>query len=163
LPASLLLVGDGPLREDCLALVRRLGLPDVVFTGFLNQTEIAAAYAAADVFTLPSKRHETWGLVVNEAMNFSLPVVVSDKVGCAADLVRENENGIVVAHNDVEALAFAIEQVLRNEDLRRSYGARSREIIDEYSVRACADSIVAACVAATHRGNAWKRQRAVAA
>ena len=48
--------------------------------------EAPRAYAAADVFVLPSKLHETWGLVVNEAMNFALPVIVSHKVGCAADI-----------------------------------------------------------------------------
>jgi glycosyltransferase involved in cell wall biosynthesis len=46
-------------------------------------------YAAADVFALASKAHETWGLVVNEAMNSGLPVVASAAVGCSRDLVHE--------------------------------------------------------------------------
>jgi glycosyltransferase involved in cell wall biosynthesis len=148
-PCWLLVVGDGPLRGTLEDLVRKRRLPGVRITGFLNQSEIPAAYAAGDVFTLPSAFHETWGLVVNEAMNFSLPVVVSDKVGCAEDLVRPGWNGFVVLHDSVDALADALATLVADPDLRSRFGARSRELVDRYSVRACADGIVAACVAAT--------------
>ena len=103
---TLLIVGSGPMRgRDATASYVRHALPDVVFAGFLNQSEISRAYAAADIFALASGWHETWGLVVNEAMNFGLPVVVSDKVGCAADLVRHGENGYVFPHDRPEELA----------------------------------------------------------
>ncbi len=81
----LLIVGDGPLSGELKVRVVRDQLP-VSFTGFLNQGEIAQAYAAADFLLLPS-RSETWGLVVNEAMACGLPAIVSDGVGCAEDLV----------------------------------------------------------------------------
>ena len=60
--------------------------PSASFAGFLNQTEISKAYVAAEVLVLPSDYHETWGLVVNEAMASGLPCIVSDLCGCAEDL-----------------------------------------------------------------------------
>jgi glycosyltransferase involved in cell wall biosynthesis len=147
----LLLVGDGELREQAADVVARRRIPDVRFAGFLNQTEIPAAYAAADVFVLPSSLNETWGLVVNEAMNFSLPLVVSDKVGSAEDLVREGWNGVVFPSGDAAALAATLARLVADPELRSSFGRRSLERVGEYSVSACADGIVAACVAATAR------------
>lgn len=85
------LVGDGELMPALRALAQ--GMPDVHFLGFRNQSELPALYAAADVFVLPSVR-ETFGLVVNEAMYAGLPVVCSDGVGCAEDLVRP-ETGLI--------------------------------------------------------------------
>ena len=158
LPCWLLLAGSGPQREACEALVSRLGVTNVRFAGFLDQTRLPEAYAAADVFVLPSKLHETWGLVVNEAMNFGLPVVVSDKVGCAADLVRPGENGAIVPHDDTRALADAIARLVSDGRLRRAYGARSEAIVRTYSIEAAADGIVEACTAQDARRMAWKRE-----
>lgn len=160
---ALLFAGDGPLRADVQRLVTRLGVPDVHVAGFLNEPEMSRAYAAADVFVLPSKLHETWGLVVNEAMNFGLPVIVSDKVGCAADLVRSGENGYVVHHDDASGLAAAIARLVADGGLRARLGERSRAIIQEYSIERCADGIVAACAGATQRGERWSTRRAIAA
>jgi glycosyltransferase involved in cell wall biosynthesis len=161
-PCWLLIAGDGPLRAGCETLVRTLGVPDVRFAGFLNQAEMPNAYAAADIFVLPSKLHETWGLVVNEAMNFGLPIVVSDKVGCAADLVRPGENGVVVPHDHTDHLAQAIAALAADDDMRRAYGERSRAIVSGYTIESAADGIVAACTATEERRPAWKREASTA-
>lgn len=150
-PCWLLIVGDGPQRSEVEYLAAHLGAAGVRIAGFLNQTELPAAYAAADVLVLPSAYHETWGLVVNEAMNFDLPVVVSDKVGCGADLVEAGRNGFIVPHDDTAQLAEAIGQLAGDADLRRRFGRRSGEIVGRYSIEACADGIVAACEAAMAR------------
>src|SRR5262249_878416 len=71
--AALVFIGDGPLRANLEQTVREQQLTDVVFAGFRNQCELAPIYAASDIFVLPA-RFETWGLVVNEAMLFDLPV-----------------------------------------------------------------------------------------
>jgi glycosyltransferase involved in cell wall biosynthesis len=144
-PCSLLLVGDGELRPQ---LERVLGgRRDVVFAGFMNQTEIAKAYAASDVLVLPSAV-EPWGLTVNEAMCFGLPIVVSDQVGCAEDLVRPGWNGFVVPYGDADALAGALETLALDSHLRGAFGARSLALIDHYSLESCADGIIEACLAA---------------
>lgn len=162
-PPWLLMAGDGPLRSQCEAFAARLGITDRVrITGFLNQSEIPRAYTAADIFVLASKLHETWGLVVNEAMNFRLPVVVSDRVGCGADLVLPGENGRIVPHDDTAKLADAILRLALNADMRRTFGERSAEIVRDYSIESAADGIVAACTASEARRGAWKRGRAAA-
>lgn len=148
LPCTLLVVGSGPLEGELRGQVAREGIEDVVFTGFLDQREVARAYAAADVFALVSAFDETWGLVVNEAMNFGLPVVVSDQVGCAADLVRDGRNGFVVPWCDRAALVGALHALADSPELRERFGAESREAIGpwtyESAVRGVLDGLAAA-------------------
>jgi len=149
-PCWLLLVGDGTERGAVQDCVQTRKIPGVLLAGFLNQSQLPAAYTAADLLVLPSARHETWGLVVNEAMNFGLPIVASDKVGCAEDLVRPGWNGFVVPHRDVAALARAIATLVADSQMREAFGARSRALVEEYSLERCATGIVAACVRAAH-------------
>ncbi|MEA2451389.1 MAG: hypothetical protein QOG04_99, partial [Actinomycetota bacterium] len=98
--AHLLLVGDGDLR----AALEARGDPDVTFVGFKNQSELPKYYDLCDVFVLPS-RWEPWGLVINEAMNAAKPIVTTDVVGAARDLVQEGISGRVVRAGDPVALA----------------------------------------------------------
>ncbi|CAF0694449.1 glycosyltransferase family 4 protein [Candidatus Methylacidithermus pantelleriae] len=149
--AWLLLVGDGPLRRAVTEYVRQNGLKRVVMVGFLNQKEIGKAYCIGDVLVLPSRWGETWGLVVNEAMNFGLPIIVTERVGCAPDLVLEGENGFVVPAGDPVFLAKAIDRVLGDPALRARMGEVSREIVNRYTPRVCADGIIKACLAAVGR------------
>lgn len=147
---ALLIVGAGPLEAE----MRReaSGIADVHFAGFLNRSAIARAYAAADALVLPSAAHETWGIVVNEAMNFSLPVLVSDKVGCARDLVRDGENGYIVPVDDVTAFAAALGRLLADEELRRAFGLRSLDLVDAWTHERAAEGVVQACLAAVGNG-----------
>ena len=148
-PCRLLIVGDGVARSDAEALAQRLGVKDaVLFAGFLNQSDVHEAYVAADLLVLPS-RAETWGLVVNEALTLGLPVIVTDKVGCAADLVRDGWNGYVVDADSADELATAMERLVSNSDLRHTFGERGREIGSAYTIEASADEIVAACLTVT--------------
>jgi glycosyltransferase involved in cell wall biosynthesis len=99
-----LMVGDGPLRRDCETLAASEGVP-IRFTGFLNQSRMAAGYCAADALVLPSDGRETWGLVVNEAMACGLPCFVSDRVGCGPDLIQPGDTGDVFPVGDTRKLA----------------------------------------------------------
>jgi glycosyltransferase involved in cell wall biosynthesis len=121
---TLLIVGSGELEGAIRAQVQKHQIPDVVMPGFMNQSEITQAYACGDIFALPSIS-ETWGLSVNEAMNFGLPVVVSDKVGCAVDLVRDGENGYVIPFQSTEALADRLARLVDSEEMRRRFGEAS--------------------------------------
>ena len=78
--------------------------------GFVNQSELPAVYASADVLVLPSDGQETWGLVVNEAMACGVPAVVSDAVGCGPDLIEPGRTGATFPFGDIAALAAAIEE-----------------------------------------------------
>ncbi len=145
---TLLVVGSGPLEQELRDRVQAQSIPDVVFAGFLNRSEVARAYAAADVFALLSREKETFGLVVNEALNFALPAVVSDRVGCGPDLVSTGFNGYVVSSRDPAEAALAFERLVGDAELRARMGAASRERIDEWDVERSATGIVAAATAA---------------
>jgi glycosyltransferase involved in cell wall biosynthesis len=144
---TLLFVGGGILEEMLRARVSQDAIPDVVFAGFRNQSAIAEAYACADVLALPSAG-ETWGLVVNEAMNFQLPVVVSDRVGCAADLVRQGQTGYVVDHRSTDALADRLALLVDDPALRAQLGARAGELVAGWNHDVAAESVVSAIAAA---------------
>jgi glycosyltransferase involved in cell wall biosynthesis len=141
---SLLLAGDGELLGQVSAYIESAGLPDVHVAGFVNQSRAAAVYAASDVFALPSAYHETWGLVVNEAMAAGLPVVVSDKVGSARDLVVGQGSGIVVPHDSVDALAGALVRLGRDAGERAEMGARAAEVVAGFTYEAAAEAVVGA-------------------
>jgi glycosyltransferase involved in cell wall biosynthesis len=160
--AQLLYVGDGALRAELEQCVRERVIPDVHFAGFLNQSELPRAYALADLLALPSAFHETWGLVVNEAMNFGLPIVLSQKVGCAPDLVSEGRNGYVVKVDDEENLAKALERLITNAQLRARFGTYSAAVIEDYSISRCADGIVEGAFRAARPKRSQDRREPIA-
>jgi glycosyltransferase involved in cell wall biosynthesis len=112
-------------------------------TGGLNEDELARRYAAADVFALLS-RHEPWGVVVNEAAASGLPLVLSDRVGAAYDLLYDSENGFLVPANDVQAAARAFGELAADPDLRRRMGERSRDLVRAWDYDASVEAFVAA-------------------
>lgn len=133
--AVLLMVGEGELRTEMEAFVEREALKEkVVFTGFVNQSQISLYYSVADVFVLCSGMGETWGLAVNEAMNFAKPVIVSDTCGCSADLVREGENGFLFQEGNVGQLTACLQRTLADGSFAEKAGRESREIIKEFSI-----------------------------
>ena len=130
----LLMVGEGALREACEACAAERGAGKVVFAGFLDQNEVGRGYAVADVMVLPSAQQETWGLVVNEAMNFGCPIIVSDRVGCAPDLVA-GKCGLVFPHDRPEALVAALRRMAGDDDFRVHCRTRARAVIAAWSIR----------------------------
>jgi glycosyltransferase involved in cell wall biosynthesis len=152
-PIVLVFMGDGPLRGEVEAAARRRSLAHVVVTGFINQSEVPRYYAAADVLALPSG-YEPWGLALNEGMCFGLPVVASDAVGAAPDLVRDGENGFVYPAGDTQALAEALGRVLASLERRLQMGVRSREIVSGYSYEADVRGILEALERVAVRGRA---------
>ncbi len=143
-PCVLLVVGAGPLENELRRFVARERVPNVLFAGFLNQTEVVNAYACADIFALTSREHETWGLVVNEAMNFGLPVVTTDAVGCSPDLVIDGKTGFVVSRDDRAALTRSLKTLVETPELRRRFGRAGERRIQNWNVQQAADGVVAA-------------------
>jgi glycosyltransferase involved in cell wall biosynthesis len=149
-PAVLVFLGEGTERARLEAAIAQGGLQHVSITGFVNQSAIGRYYAAADVLVLPSA-HEPWGLVLNEAMCFGLPVIASDAVGAVPDLVRPDENGFVYPVGDVPALAKALGVLLADPLRRVRMGRRSREIVAGFSYDVDIDGILAALSHVTAR------------
>lgn len=108
----LVAMGDGPLRGWFEVETSRLLPGRTHFLGFRNQGELGRGYAAADVLVFPSRQGETWGLVVNEALQFGLAVIASDHAGCVSDLLGEGQpvprGSAVFPSGDAGELAAAI-------------------------------------------------------
>jgi len=100
---ALLFVGAGHLESRLREEVNRLGIRQVYFAPFQNQTQMPKVYATLDLLVLPSSS-ETWGLCVNEAMNLGVPAVVSDCVGCGPDLVVPDVTGWTFRCGDIAHL-----------------------------------------------------------
>jgi len=148
--ANLVLVGSGVLEPELRSAVERNLIRNVSFPGFINQTNLPMVYAACDVFVLPSD-NEPWGLAVNEAMCCGMPVVVSEEIGCAEDLVDPGINGARFAAGDVNGLAAALVPFLRDPNLRARSGAFSRARIETWGYAECARGLRAAVIAARVR------------
>ena len=141
---TLVMAGEGELRKEMEEYIKKYDLENVILTGFINQSGIAKYYAAADLFVMCSGQGETWGLSVNEAMNFELPVVVSKTCGCADDLVHAGENGFLFEEGNVKTLSEDMEKLLDNEKLRSEYGAASLKIINDFSIKHIVQNMKAA-------------------
>jgi glycosyltransferase involved in cell wall biosynthesis len=123
-PGELVLIGDGPQEEG----VRRLAGPNVRLLGRLSRDELPRWYAAADAFALTS-RSETWGMALSEAATAGLPLVASEAVGAAYDLVEPGVNGFRVPVGDEEGLRDALATIAGDESIRVRAGVRSRELV----------------------------------
>ncbi len=147
--ATLVIAGDGPLRQACEQT------PGVRVLGALPRQELPVLYAASEFAVLasvPTRRfREPWGLVCNEAMHQGRPVLASTAVGAAAGgLVRDGDTGVVVPAGDALSLADAVERLLDDPLLCRRLGARAREAVAAYNYEAMAEGFRRALEAA-HR------------
>jgi len=135
-----LMVGDGPLRPACERFVTSQDAP-ITFAGFLNQSQIARAYACGDVLVLPSIG-ETWGMVVNEAMACGRPSLVSDRVGCGPDLVMGHDTGVIFPHGNVAALASAMANMAANPAQSTEMGRKAQSHLKKYSVQGAVQGVL---------------------
>ena len=128
----LLIVGDGQERSALEKQAASLELVNVRICGFRNQSEIPRLLELATVFVLPA-RHEPWGLIVNEAMNASCAIIVSDAVGCQPDLVTDAVEGCVYPVGNIDALTNALRRVLATPETAATMGRRALERINQWS------------------------------
>lgn len=145
---SLVVVGDGELRNELVSLRDRLGLGGrVQFRGPRSYDELPSFYGLAGALVHASTT-EQWGLVVNEAMAAGLPVLVSDRCGCAADLVEPGVNGRTFDPYDEDGLAVAMRDIAAEDRDRRSMGRASQKIVACWSPDRFAESLARAAEAA---------------
>jgi glycosyltransferase involved in cell wall biosynthesis len=131
-PGELVLVGSGSDEQR----LRSLAGERVRFEGPKDRDELVGYYAAADVFVLPS-RSEPWGMVLNEAAIAGLPLVATEGVGAAHDLVDER-----VPVGDIQALRATLTRLAVDPALRAQAGERARELVRTHTPSAWADGIV---------------------
>ena len=127
--ARLLVAGDGPCLEDLKDLAEKLGIRDQVeFLGWVERESLPGIYADADILALPS-RDEGMPNVVLEAMASGLPVVAAS-VGGTPELVVDGETGLLVAPDDVRALASALETLVSSPEKAMAMGRAGRERVE---------------------------------
>jgi glycosyltransferase involved in cell wall biosynthesis len=126
----LLIVGDGEEKEKLVNLASKLGISSI-FTGFIKeQLELFKFYYISDLLVLPSN-DDPWGLVVNEAMAATLPVITTDSCGASLDLVKNGYNGFVVETGNETLLAEAIKNVFKQD--YKTMGQNSFNIIQNWT------------------------------
>ena len=137
----LVFTGEGPLKASLIDEAK--GLEAVHFLPLQNQQLMPAVYRMGDVFVLPSQGPgETWGLAVNEAMASSRAVVVSNKCGCAADLLEEESNGFVFQSGNQDDLLSKLKRFAEDRTLAKKMGKAGRKKIAAFSYERICETIL---------------------
>jgi glycosyltransferase involved in cell wall biosynthesis len=129
---SLSIIGYGPQES----FLRSIAGPNIIFYGAVPNAELYKVYQSNDVFILPSIS-EPWGMVVEEAINNGLPVIVSDRVGCGSEIINEN-NGIIYnssVHDDLKRAILKMLDIDYYNSLRHNISKMNFEMIAEEQVR----------------------------
>jgi 1,2-diacylglycerol 3-alpha-glucosyltransferase len=140
---GLVFVGDGAARQELERRAAGIQQGVVRFSGWVHREQIPEIYALADAFVFPTYS-DTWGLVVNEAMASSLPIVASQVAGCVPDLLQDGWNGFAVRPRDVEGLVYSMQVLFDDPESARRMGSRSFQRVQEYTPEKCAGGIVQA-------------------
>jgi glycosyltransferase involved in cell wall biosynthesis len=147
-PPWLVVLGDGPERARLQQRAAELRIAGRVrWPGHVGYADLPAHYGLAETFVLPSHA-ETWGLVVNEAMAAGLPVLVSDRCGCAEDLVVPGRNGFTFAPGDTAALAGLLARLAASAETRARMGQAGRALVAAWSPERFAQGLARAVAAA---------------
>jgi len=129
---KLFLVGDGLLSSRLEKYAEKLNLKEIYFMGFHPREKVFKFYTIADIFILPSGE-ETWDIVVNEAMCFGLPIITSNRIGSAVDLVEDGYNGFIFPSSDNGKLTDCMEKLIRlSAKELLLFGQRSIDVIIEW-------------------------------
>ena len=144
--ATLTFVGSGPLTQALEQRVDTLGLsPAVTLAGPLSLEKIAPLLMEGTALVLPS-HWEPWGLVVNEALSYGCPVVVSSVCGCVPELVRDGVTGYCFEVGNVDALTEAMLSVARLSSDRRDTASACLEVISAFTPKHAAAQMLDGCI-----------------
>ena len=128
---QLVIAGEGECKSDVLAAAQHAD--NIAYCGHLDGAALLEQYALADVFVFPAF-DEPWGLVINEAMAASLPVIVGEDVGCTDDLVKQGVNGFLIPTDDYIELSDKMLKLADDSALRKEMGQASRKIITNWTM-----------------------------
>jgi glycosyltransferase involved in cell wall biosynthesis len=130
---SLVMVGDGNQKECLMRRVAERGLRGVRFVPFVQPDELPNIYQAADVLVFPTLQ-DVWGLVVNEAMTFGIPVICSKRAGCASDLIIEDSNGWIIDPANCDELVRALRKAWNARDQKAALARAGQSSIAPVSI-----------------------------
>lgn len=146
---SLLIVGDGPEKENLEELCLFYNIPNVCFTGAVDYDNIFKYFAVADIFIIPTLQ-DNWSLVVPEAMSCGLPVLSSIYNGCWPELVKP-DNGWVFDPINPENFNHILQTAWEKREQWKQMGQESLRIVQNYSPQKVAESIYQACLSTLKR------------
>lgn len=126
------IVGGEP-TEEYLKLCRKENLNNVHFVGFTPPHELTKFYMASDIYVLPT-REDIWGLVINEAMAYGLPVITTDNCLAGLELIKNAENGYIIPVDNTELLIKYANLLIENKPLRDKIATNNRKKIQLYTL-----------------------------
>ena len=132
-PSIGIYIVGGDATDEYIRMKEENHLDHVHFVGFKIKDELKKYYMAADVFVLPT-REDIWGLVINEALAYGLPVITTDRCIAGLVLVKDGENGHIIKSDDIEALKTAIEKTVMNDITLEKMSINSLAAIQEYTI-----------------------------
>lgn len=140
---GLVFAGDGSCRTELESRAATIARGTISFAGFIQKEQLAAYYALAEALVFPT-HSDPWGLVVNEAMACSCPVIATDVAGCVTDLITDGWNGMVIPSHDVSRLTSAMKELAGNGPLRALMSQNSYQRIAAFAPERCAAGIAKA-------------------
>lgn len=146
---AVIFVGDGHEKENMESYARENHIK-AKFVGFKDQKDLPRYYSATDVLAVVSD-YDPSPKVINEVMNFELPLILTDIVGTACDLVEEGKNGFIVKPGDVDTIAQRIDFLNNNRNTAKTMGRRSLQIVNAWSLAKSANSIKKAVETVSNR------------
>ncbi|MBR2825204.1 MAG: glycosyltransferase family 4 protein, partial [Solobacterium sp.] len=131
----------GEAEENVNALINQYQIPNIHFIETLSKDDLAKYYAASDAFILPT-RYDIWGLVINEAMSFGLPVITSDQCVAGMHFHEKNQSVFIVENENVDAYAEAMKRIYEDAEYRDRLSQLSLDIIQDNTIQNGAKDIV---------------------
>lgn len=138
---ELRIVGDGILSNQLKSWVANQNIQNIYFIGHLEKEDLCKEYYNADIFVLPS-HYEPWGLVVNEAMIFHLPIIATNTIGAADEIIFNNKNGFLIEPKNTDMLFSAIRDLVDNKSIRKAMGNESAKMIKNINHKRSGDVIL---------------------
>ena len=129
---GLYIVG-GEIKKEYKIIIEEENISNIHFIPFKNKSSLTAFYQAADLFILPT-REDIWGLVINEAMSYGLPVITTNKCIAGIELIINNINGFIVPTNYPEKISEAINKIIDNEELMKTMQKNNLAKIKNYTI-----------------------------
>jgi len=129
---NIVIIGGTP-KQEYIDLIKSNNLKNIYFYDFQTKKELSKFYMASDIFVLPT-REDVWGLVINEAMAHSLPIITTNKCTAGLELITKKKNGYIINSEDYYELAMRVNQLIENKNLRLNISRNNLTKIKKHTI-----------------------------
>lgn len=136
-----LYIAGGSPEDNVKEIIESNKLDNIHFVGFKDSDELNKYFSSSDIFVLPT-RYDIWGLVINEAMSFGLPIISSDTCIAAVEFNNLFNNALIYKNEDVTELSDSINTLVNDSNLRDQLGRNSLEGIKDYTIEQTKDDFI---------------------